>query len=255
MNTDKLRFPRTGEDRATVDSGSHAQRLRPLQGKAAGTLVIHEIYRSLQGESTFAGLPCVFVRLTACHLRCVYCDTPHAFNQGKTMSVDVVVARTLALGDDLVEITGGEPLLQLEVYPLMSRLADAGKTVLLETSGALDTSAVDPRVLVILDIKTPGSGEVEANVWSNIERLKPGDELKFVLCDRADFEWAVNVVRVHHLTERCSLLCRVRPGQPHRTRRVDPRIASSRPPPAPAAQDSLGSECAGRLIRGTGFQS
>jgi len=196
-----------------VDSGSHAQRLRPLQGKAAGTLVIHEIYRSLQGESTFAGLPCVFVRLTACHLRCVYCDTPHAFIQGETMSVDDVVARTLALGDDLVEITGGEPLLQLEVYPLMSRLADAGKTVLLETSGALDTSAVDPRVRVILDLKTPGSGEVEANVWSNLERLRPTDELKFVLCDRADFDWAANVVGEHRLTDRCPVLFSVAFGQ------------------------------------------
>ena len=111
-------------------------RLRPLEGKPAGTLVVHEIYRSLQGESTFAGLPCVFIRLTACHLRCVYCDTPHAFKQGETLSLDEVVARALELGDDLVEITGGEPLLQPEVYPLMTRLADAGKTVLLETSGA-----------------------------------------------------------------------------------------------------------------------
>ncbi len=196
-----------------MDSGSHAQRLRPLARKAAGTLVIHEIYRSLQGESTFAGLPCVFVRLTACHLRCVYCDTPHAFNQGEPMSVDVVVARTLALGDDLVEITGGEPLLQLEVYPLMSRLADAGKTVLLETSGAIDTSAVDPRVRVILDLKTPGSGEVEANVWSNLERLRPTDELKFVLCDRADFDWAANVVGEHRLTDRCPVLFSVAFGQ------------------------------------------
>jgi len=198
-----------------MDSGSqsHAQRLRPLAGKATGTLVIHEIYRSLQGESTFAGLPCVFVRLTACHLRCVYCDTPHAFNQGEAMSVDVVVARALALGDDLVEITGGEPLLQREVHPLMSRLADAGKTVLLETSGALDTSAVDPRVRVILDLKTPGSGEAEANVWSNIEHLKPGDEVKFVVCDRADFDWAVNVVREHRLTERCPVLFSAAFGQ------------------------------------------
>jgi len=191
-----------------MDSGaqSQAQRLRPLQGKAPGTVVIHEIYRSLQGESTFAGLPCVFVRLTACHLRCVYCDTPHAFNQGEAMRVGDVVARTLALGDDLVEITGGEPLLQPEVHPLMSRLADAGKTVLLETSGALETSAVDPRVRVILDLKTPGSGEGEANVWSNLERLKPTDEVKFVLCDRADFDWAVKVVREHRLTELCPVL-------------------------------------------------
>lgn len=219
----KIHFPatthkpdlKTGEGWAKMDSRSQsqAQRLRPLARKAAGTLVIHEIYRSLQGESTFAGLPCVFVRLTACHLRCVYCDTPHAFNQGETMSVDDVVARSLALGDDLVEITGGEPLLQLEVYPLMSRLADAGKTVLIETSGAIDTSAVDPRVRVILDLKTPGSGEVEANVWSNLERLRPTDELKFVLCDRADFDWAANVVGEHRLTDRCPVLFSVAFGQ------------------------------------------
>ena len=122
------------------------------------------------------------------------------------MSLDDVVAQALTLGDDLVEITGGEPLLQDEVYPLMTRLADLGKTVLLETSGAIDTSAVDPRVRVILDLKTPGSGEVDANVWSNLDRLKPTDELKFVLCDRADFDWAVNVVREHRLTERCPVL-------------------------------------------------
>ena len=182
---------------------SHRQRLKPLEGKPAGTLVIHEIYRSLQGESTFAGVPCVFIRLTACHLRCVYCDTPHAFHQGEILGLDEVLARALELGDPLVELTGGEPLLQPEVYPLMTRLADAGKTVLLETSGAVDTSQVDPRVRIILDLKTPGSGELEANVWSNIDRLKPIDEVKFVLCDRADFDWAVAVVRDHRLTDRC----------------------------------------------------
>src|SRR5262249_14224092 len=160
-----------------------------------GTLVVHEIYRSLQGESTFAGLPCVFVRLTACHLRCVYCDTPHAFAQGEALGLDEIVARVHELGDLLVEITGGEPLFQPEVYPLMAGLADAGKTVLLETSGAIDIAAVDPRVHVILDIKTPGSGEVEANVWSNLARLKPADEVKVVVCDRADFDWAVDIVR------------------------------------------------------------
>jgi 7-carboxy-7-deazaguanine synthase len=191
-----------------MDSRTQAQamRLKPLAGKAAGTLVIHEIYRSLQGESTFSGLPCVFVRLTACNLRCVYCDTPHAFNQGQAMALEEVVARTLALGDDLVEITGGEPLLQLEVHPLMSQLADAGKTVLLETSGAIDTRAVDPRVHVILDIKTPGSGEMDANVWENLQRLRPTDELKFVICDRTDFDWAASVVRKHRLTTRCPVL-------------------------------------------------
>jgi 7-carboxy-7-deazaguanine synthase len=181
----------------------HSHRLKPLEGKPPGTLMIHEIYRSLQGESTFAGIPCVFVRLTACHLRCVYCDTPHAFHQGEVVGLHDVLARALELGDPLVEITGGEPLLQPEVYPLMIRLADAGKTVLLETSGAVDTSRVDPRVRMILDLKTPGSGELEANVWSNVDRLKPIDEVKFVLCDRADFDWAVAVVREYRLTDRC----------------------------------------------------
>jgi 7-carboxy-7-deazaguanine synthase len=196
----------------TVDP-AHRRRLRPLEGKPPGTLVIHEIYRSLQGESTFAGLPCVFIRLTACHLRCVYCDTPHAFSEGEALDLDEIVARTLELGDELVEITGGEPLLQPEVYPLMTRLADAGKTVLLETSGGIDTIAVDPRVRIILDIKTPGSGEVDANVWSNLNRLKPTDEVKFVICDRADFDWAATIVRTHRLVERCPVLFSVAFGQ------------------------------------------
>jgi len=184
----------------------HDHRLKPLEDKPAGTLLVHEIYRSLQGESTFAGLPCVFIRLTACNLRCVYCDTPHAFGQGEILGVDEVLGRALELGDTLVEITGGEPLLQSEVYRLMAQLADAGKTVLLETSGAIDVAAVDPRVRVILDIKTPGSGEVEANCWSNLDRLKPIDEVEVVVCDRADFDWAADVVRSRHLTERCPVL-------------------------------------------------
>lgn len=183
-----------------------ARRLRPLAGKPAGTLLVHEIYRSLQGESTFAGLPCVFVRLTACHLRCGYCDTAHAFQAGEALAVDEVVARSLALGGGLIEVTGGEPLLQPEVYPLMSHLADAGRTVLLETSGAVDTSEVDPRVRIILDLKTPGSGEVAANHWPNLDRLRPTDEVKFVVCDRADFDWAVEVVRDRGLAGRCPLL-------------------------------------------------
>ncbi len=168
--------------------------------------MVHEIYRSLQGESTFAGLPCGFVRLTACHLRCVYCDTPHAFNHGTLMPLDEVVDRALGLGDDLVEITGGEPLLQAEVHPLMSRLADAGRTVLLETSGAVDIAPVDPRVHIILDLKTPASGELAANFWGNIPLLRSKDEVKFVLCDRTDFEWAVAQVREHALTDRCPVL-------------------------------------------------
>jgi 7-carboxy-7-deazaguanine synthase len=191
----------------------HFHRLQPLATKPAGSLLIHEIYRSLQGESTFAGLPCVFIRLTACNLRCVYCDTPHAFTEGNVLDLDTVVDQALRLGDDLVEITGGEPLLQPEVYPLMTRLADAGRTVLLETSGAIDIKGVDPRVHVILDIKTPGSAEVDANVWSNLERLKPIDEVKVVVCSRADFDWAVELVRARGLIERCPVLFSASFGQ------------------------------------------
>jgi 7-carboxy-7-deazaguanine synthase len=194
-----------------------AHRLRPLQGKPAGTLVVHEIYRSLQGESSFAGRPCVFVRLTACHLRCGYCDTPHAFHQGQTLALEDVLEQALRLGDDLVEITGGEPLLQPEVFPLMSHLADAGRTVLLETSGALDIAPVDPRVHVILDIKTPGSGEVDANLWSNLELLKNHHEVKFVVCDRADFDWSVAQVLAHGLLVRCPVHFSAAHGQVHPT--------------------------------------
>ena len=183
-----------------------ARRLRPLVGKPVGSLVIHEIYRSLQGESTFIGLPCVFVRTTACHLRCGYCDTQHAFTHGETFTLDRVIDEVLALGDNLVEITGGEPLLQPEVHPLMARLADLGKTVLLETSGAVDISPVDSRVHIIMDLKTPGSGEVAANVWENLPLLKRKDELKFVICDRHDFEWAVERIHTHGLIDRCPIL-------------------------------------------------
>jgi 7-carboxy-7-deazaguanine synthase len=198
---------------ALVPEIARAYRLQPLQGKPAGTLLIHEIYRSLQGESTFAGLPCVFIRLTACHLRCVYCDTPHAFAQGEILELDTVLSRALELGDELVEITGGEPLLQPEVYPLMTRLADLGKTVLLETSGAVETGAVDSRVRIVLDVKTPGSGEAAANVWANLEHLKPTDEVKFVVCDREDFDWSIEVIRSRRLTAKCPVLVSAAFGQ------------------------------------------
>ncbi len=183
-----------------------ARRMEPLRGKPAGTLLIHEIYRSIQGESTFAGLPCVFVRLTACNLRCGYCDTPYAFREGEIWPLEEVVARAVELGDALVEVTGGEPLLQAEVHPLMSRLADAGRTVLLETGGACDIRNVDPRVHMIMDIKTPGSGEAAANLWTNLAFLKAQDEVKFVVCDRADFDWAVEMVRAHGLCGRVPVL-------------------------------------------------
>ncbi len=183
-----------------------AHRLKPLEGKPAGTLMVHEVYRSIQGESTHAGLPCVFVRLSACHLRCTYCDTPHSFGKGQVLGLDEVLAQILGLGDPLVEVTGGEPLLQPEVYPLMTRLADAGKTVLLETSGAIDTAHVDARVRVILDVKTPGSGESASHLESNVERLRPTDEVKYIVCDRHDFDWAVAHVRKHDLTSRVPVL-------------------------------------------------
>lgn len=183
-----------------------SRRLLPLEGKPEGSLVVHEIYRSIQGEGTFAGLPCGFVRLSACHLRCGYCDTPRAFGHGQILTLSEVVDRALGLGDDLVEITGGEPLLQPEVFSLMSRLADAGRTVLLETSGTIDISPVDPRVRIIFDLKTPGSGEVEANLWANLVLLKPTDEVKVVVCDRADFDWAIAQIRAHGLIDRCPVL-------------------------------------------------
>ena len=209
----RLSLPDKEPPMTSSAAASLTHRLKPLEGKPAGSLVVHEIYRSIQGESTFAGLPCVFVRLTACHLRCHYCDTRHAFRHGKTLALEEVLDRALAWGDRLVEVTGGEPLLQPEVFPLMARLADAGRTVLLETSGAVDIAPVDPRVHVILDLKTPGSGEVEANLWSNLALLKPIDEVKFVVCDRSDFDWAVAQVRAHRLTDRVPVLVSAVSGQ------------------------------------------
>ena len=146
------------------------------------------------------------MRLTACHLRCGYCDTAHAFQRGEPQTLDEVLGRIRELGDRLVQITGGEPLLQPEVIPLMTRLADSGYRVLLETSGTIDIRAVDPRVRVILDLKTPGSGEVDANLWSNLDLLKPIDEVKFVVCDRGDFDWAVAMILRHDLLRRCPVL-------------------------------------------------
>jgi 7-carboxy-7-deazaguanine synthase len=183
-----------------------AHRLVPLGDKPSGTLLVHEIYRSIQGESTFAGLPCVFVRLTACHLRCRWCDTPHAFTQGRVMALDDVLDQIVAEPCELVEVTGGEPLLQEEVYPLMTRLADARRTVLLETSGAVDISRVDPRVRIIMDLKCPGSGECEQNLYENLDRLKATDEIKFVIADRRDFDWSREQVQTRQLTPRYSVL-------------------------------------------------
>ena len=163
------------------------------------TLVVHEIYKSVQGESTFAGLPCTFVRLTGCNLRCSWCDTAQAFYGGKRMRREDVLAQSLALGTPLVELTGGEPLLQPGALPLMTELCDAGRTVLVETSGEADVSGVDPRVHKIMDLKAPGSGESHRNRWSNLDHLTARDEIKFVLAGRVDYEWMREVIRERHL--------------------------------------------------------
>jgi len=166
-------------------------------------LLINEIFQSIQGESTWAGLRCVFVRLMACDLRCTYCDTEYAFYHGMRRTLNEIIEEVLAYDCPLVELTGGEPLLQKRVLPLMTQLCDLGKKVLIETSGAHDISKVDPRIHRIMDLKTPGSGEVERNFWPNIQHLTKRDEVKFVLCDRRDYEWARHQVHKHALAERC----------------------------------------------------
>jgi 7-carboxy-7-deazaguanine synthase len=198
------------------------------------TLVVNEIYLSLQGESTFAGLPCVFVRLTACNLRCSYCDTAYAFTEGKKWQIDDVAARVRELAKayafgvpnsdsapadsinasdrspalrlPLVELTGGEPLLQPNALALMKRLCDEGFTVLIETSGAHDITPIDPRVRRIMDLKCPSSGEVTRNRWENIPHLKATDEVKFVIGTVEDYEWVREQIAKHNLAAICPLL-------------------------------------------------
>lgn len=167
-------------------------------------LTVNEIFHSIQGESTHAGRPCVFVRLTACDLRCSWCDTPYAFHEGQKMSVDDVVGQVRAWGCDVVEITGGEPLLQKDVYPLMQRLLDEGRTVMLETGGHLSVDRVPEAVIRVIDVKCPGSGESDKNHWPNLDRLRTTDEIKFVITDRADYEYARGVVATHQLASRCA---------------------------------------------------
>lgn len=182
------------------------QRLEPLRHKPVGHLLVHEIYRSIQGESTFAGLPCVFVRLTACMARCTWCDTPHAFKEGSPFTLEEVLRRVSSFACPLVELTGGEPLLQPESLPLMTALADAGNTVLLETSGLISLQKVDPRVHVIMDLKCPDSGECANNCWANLALLKPTDQIKFVIASRRDFEWTTSTIREYRLDRRFVVL-------------------------------------------------
>ena len=193
-------------------------------------LTINEVYLSLQGESTFAGLPCIFIRLTACNMRCSYCDTAYALTQGRKMSLAEITARVSELAAPfhasqssvlssrlpLVELTGGEPLLQKNSLPLMKSLCDAGYTVLLETSGALDIAAVDPRVHRIMDLKCPSSGELRRNRWQNLPLLKASDEIKFVIGTAQDYGWAKEQLAARQLAKICPVLFSwVSPLQPH----------------------------------------
>ena len=169
-------------------------------------VTVNEIFYSVQGESTYSGRPCVFVRLTACDLRCSWCDTPYAFHEGTKRSLDDVLADVERFDCPLVEVTGGEPLLQKDVYPLMQALLDRGKTVLLETGGHRSTEHVPERVTTILDIKCPGSGEAGRMDWANIDRLRPHDEVKFVVTDRADYEYARDAIARHDLASRSAAI-------------------------------------------------
>lgn len=193
--------PRSGAGCAGGDSPSPM-----VEIPSAERLRVIEVYASIQGESTFAGLPCVFIRLAGCNLRCTWCDSEWTFTGGAHRSIDDVLAEASAFGVNLVEVTGGEPLVHRQAIPLMERLLARGHTVLLETSGSRDIGPVPPGVHVILDLKPPDSGELSANLWSNLPKLRAKDEVKFVLASRRDYEWARDVVAEHRLAERCSVL-------------------------------------------------
>jgi len=167
---------------------------------------VTEIFHSIQGESTQTGRRCSFVRLTGCNLRCVWCDTAYAFEGGEEMTVEEVVDRVAAHGSRLVLVTGGEPLSQSAVHDLMAALLDRDHEVMIETGGSLDIGPIDPRVRIVMDLKCPGSGMADRNRWENLSRLKPSDEIKFVIADRSDYEWARRTLEEHHLPRRCSVL-------------------------------------------------
>ena len=174
--------------------------------KAPESLRVSEIFASLQGESTTVGVPTVFVRLTGCPLRCHWCDTTYAFLGGKRLTIDEILARVASFGLSEVCVTGGEPLAQPACRELLTLLADAGYRVSLETSGALSIAGLDPRVRRVMDLKAPGSGEADKNLWDNLEHLRAHDEVKFVLADRADYEWAKDILERHDLARRATVL-------------------------------------------------
>ncbi|PYP83585.1 MAG: 7-carboxy-7-deazaguanine synthase [Blastocatellia bacterium AA13] len=179
---------------------------------------ITEIYKSVQGESSYAGLPCVFVRTTGCDLRCTWCDSEFTFTGGRSMTLDEIIAAVDSEKCDLVELTGGEPLLQPEIYDLATRLCDLGHKVLIETGGHRDISRLDPRVVRIVDLKCPASGECEKNLWSNLDHLRSVDEVKFVVANRPDYEWAVETIRRHGLEDKTQPLISTAFGM------LDPRL-------------------------------
>lgn len=169
-------------------------------------MTVSEIFSSIQGESSYAGLPCTFVRFAGCNLRCSYCDTTYAYEGGYHMTIEALVRKVEEAGLDLVEITGGEPLLQREVFDFVRVLLDEGRTVLIETNGSRDISGIDERAIIILDVKTPGSGMSEQMDFGNLERIRSHDEVKFVVTGRGDYEWATGIVRRHRLLHRCRVL-------------------------------------------------
>ncbi len=191
----------TSPRRVTITNMSSVEHISRVE-QAQKQLVVNEIFLSIQGESTHAGRPCAFVRLTGCNLRCNYCDTEYAFFEGRRMSVQEILQKLDEYGCDLIEITGGEPLLQEGVHQLIALLLSQNHTVMIETSGASDVSKLDSRVIKVMDLKCPGSGESSRNLWSNIDHLTAHDEVKFVLSDRDDYEWARDVLKKYDLSSR-----------------------------------------------------
>jgi len=192
-----------------VVSGQPSQMASSFSSSSTSNVLqlrITEIFFSLQGETSRVGLPTVFIRLTGCPLRCTYCDTAYAFAGGRTMSVEEILDRVAEYSPRYVTVTGGEPLSQKNCLPLLSALCDTGYEVSLETGGALDITEVDARVMRVVDIKTPASGEAERNLWGNLAQLTFHDEIKFVLCDETDYQWAKQVMRQHHLADKCPVL-------------------------------------------------